>query len=105
MFNKTMNLTDLKRNINDVLGELDGDDAIQVVHRGKPIKVVITQEHYLKLLGLVNQLDSRALHDEDLVSGHSVDDRKKRLRKKLKKVDDGEKTTRSLVDDRSVGTP
>jgi len=104
MFKKTLNITDLKREINDVLGELQGNDALQVVHRGKSIKVIITQERYFKLLGMIDQLSKKAIEEEDLVAD-TASSRKQRLKKKLERSDDAEKQTSSILDERRVSSP
>lgn len=82
MFKKTLNVTELKREINDLLGDVQGDDALQVVHRGKSIKVIITQERYLRLLGMIDQLSTKSAGEEDLVAD-TVDSRKERLKRNL----------------------
>ena len=82
MFKKTLNVTELKREINDLLGDVQGDDALQVVHRGKSIKVIITQERYFRLLGMIDQLSTKSTGEEDLVAD-TVDSRKERLKRNL----------------------
>ena len=86
MFKKTLNLSELKREINDLLGDLTGDDALQVVHRGKQIKVIITQERYFKLLGQLAQLN--AAEHGDLVDNVPSATRKQKLKTKLEKATD-----------------
>jgi hypothetical protein len=104
MFKKTLNVTELKREINDLLGDLQGNEALQVVHRGKSIKVVITQERYFKLLGMIDQLSTKSIADDDLVtdSGASL---KQRLRKKLEHSDDGERKESGVLDERRISSP
>jgi hypothetical protein len=51
MFFKTVTVSDLKAHSGEVLGDVQGASVLQVVHRGSAIKVVMTQEHYLALLG------------------------------------------------------
>jgi hypothetical protein len=104
MFKKTLNVTELKREINDLLGDLQGNDALQVVHRGKSIKVIITQERYFKLLGMIDQLSIKAMTEEDLVAD-TVASRKQWLKKKLEHSDDAEKQKSSVLDERRVSSP
>ena len=53
MFKKSITLTQLKqepiKSLQD-LQEPTSKDVIQVIHRGSPIKVIMTQEHYFELL-------------------------------------------------------
>ena len=101
MFKKTLNVTELKREINDLLGDVQGDDALQVVHRGKSIKVIITQERYFRLLGMIDQLSTKSTGEEDLVAD-TVDSRKERLKRKLGRGDDAEKQKSRVLDERRV---
>lgn len=53
MFKKTINLTELRTNAVEILGDLKDDgenEAIQLVHRGQSIKVIITQERYFRMM-------------------------------------------------------
>jgi hypothetical protein len=104
MFKQTLNVTELKREINDLLGELQGNDALQVVHRGKSIKVIITQERYFKLLGMIDQLSTKSITEDDLVADTAVS-REQRLKRKLERSDDAEKQTSSVLDERRVSSP
>lgn len=105
MFKKTLNVTELKRDINDILGELNGNDALQVVHRGKSIKVIITQERYFKLLGLIDRLSSSPFAQDDLVENVPSATRKQRLNKKLEHDDDAKRQETLILDKRRVDSP
>lgn len=50
MLKKTVTLSDLKKNINSEFRNLNGEDVIQILHRGQKLKVILTQEYYVKLL-------------------------------------------------------
>ena len=53
LFKKTINISELKVNALEILGDLGDDgprEAIQLVHRGQSIKVIITQERYFRLI-------------------------------------------------------
>ena len=54
MFKKTVTLSDLKANINSEFNNLEGEEAIQVLHRGSIPKVVLTQWRYLELVKAVD---------------------------------------------------
>ena len=65
MFKKTINISGLKANALEILGDLGDDgprEAIQLVHRGQTIKVIITQERYFRLMEAFESL--RALETE-----------------------------------------
>lgn len=96
MFKKTLTLSELKQSINEELGELTGDDALQVVHRGKQIKVVITQERYFKLLGQLAQ--QTATEHGELVENVASSTRKQKLKKKLEKATDGDRKKDRALD-------
>ncbi len=85
-----MTLSELKRDINDLFGELQNDEALQIIHRGKGIKVILTQERFFELLGLIDQLRGDAPAKESLVEDVSSSTRKQRLRKNLEKLGDDE---------------
>lgn len=97
MFKKTLTLSELKQSINEELGGLSGNDALQVVHRGKQIKVVITQERYFQLLGQIAQL-SASSQDGELIENETSTTRKQRLRKKLEKPTDGQRKKDRALD-------
>ncbi len=51
LFKDTVNVTDVRGpRGNEILSSIDGQEALRVLHRDKPIKVVITEEFYLSLL-------------------------------------------------------
>ena len=49
MFKDVINVTKLK-NYNTKLAELEGKDAIQLLHRASEVKVIITQSYFFTLL-------------------------------------------------------
>jgi len=102
MFKKTLNLSQLKREINDLLGDLTGDDALQVVHRGKQIKVIITQERYFKLLGELAQ--RTVVEPSDLTADVPSTIRKQALKQKLEKASDGDRTKINTMDQARIRT-
>lgn len=61
MFKKTVNLTEFRSNALSLLKELGNGDgeAIQLVHRGQSIKVIITQERYFQLLEALESYQGR----------------------------------------------
>ena len=49
MFTKTLTLTDLKSSLSPSFTDVTGSRVYQVIQRGQPIKVILTQEYYLRL--------------------------------------------------------
>lgn len=54
MFKDKINVTTLKA-YNSQLSELKEDEAIQVLHRGSDVKVIITQDRFFELIGVYNR--------------------------------------------------
>jgi len=46
---KTVTTSDLRKNLVGCL-DIKDNEAVQVLHNNKPVKIIITQEHYFKLL-------------------------------------------------------
>lgn len=46
----TVTASELRANLSEKLTEIEGNAVLRVTHRGCSIKVVITQEYYLRLL-------------------------------------------------------
>ena len=66
--------------------------------------MIITQERYFKLLGMIDQLSTKSITEDDLVGDTAVS-RKQRLKKKLERSDDAEKQKSSVLDERRVSSP
>ena len=84
MFKKTVNLSRFKQQAPELLDSLkeEGDsEAIQLVHRGGSIYVVLTQERYL---GLLDEIDRLRRH-QDLPKGGGPD--VARIRAALKEME------------------
>ena len=65
LFKKTINISELKANALEILGDLGDDgprEAIQLVHRGQSIKVIITQERYFRLMEAFESLRELEAH-------------------------------------------
>ena len=51
LFKDTVNVTDIRGpRGNEIFSFIAGSEAVRVLHRDKPIKVLITEEFYLNLL-------------------------------------------------------
>lgn len=66
MFFKTLNVTKLKENLG-TLGEITGRLAMQIIHKGHDIKVVITQERYFELLAAESLLKNSDVRGPEYV--------------------------------------
>ena len=50
MFKATVVASDLRSKMAHFFDMVRGNEVVQILHRGAPIKVLMTQEHYLNLL-------------------------------------------------------
>jgi len=51
LFHETITASELRENQKEHLEGVKGSNVLQIIHRGQPIRVLMTQEHYLNLLG------------------------------------------------------
>lgn len=58
LFLQTVTASQLREKLRDFLSKVTGKNVLQIVHRGQPIRVLMTQEHYLSLLGRLASLES-----------------------------------------------
>jgi hypothetical protein len=50
-FQETITASELRENLKEHFEGVQGSNVLQIIHRGQPIRVLMTQEHYLNLLG------------------------------------------------------
>ena len=60
LFVQTVTASQLRDKLRDLLSRVTGQSVLQIVHRGQPIRVLMTQERYLTLLGKVAAFESGA---------------------------------------------
>ena len=60
LFSQTVTASQLRDKLRDFLSAVTGQSVLQIVHRGQPIRVLMTQEHYLTLLGKIAAFESAA---------------------------------------------
>ena len=60
LFFQTITASQLRDKLRDFLSKVTGQSVLQIVHRGQPIRVLLTQEQYLTLLGKVAAFESAA---------------------------------------------
>lgn len=86
MFKATVVASKLREDLAHYLEMVKNDQAVQILHRGAPVRVLITQDHYLDLLSRL------ALHEkkqsEKAVSTSPVKALEARLMKKLRALDE-----------------
>lgn len=58
LFKATIGVAELLRHAKAKLGLVTGDNVVQLIHRGNPIRVIMTQEHYLNLLDRASNNES-----------------------------------------------
>jgi hypothetical protein len=62
LFSQTVTASQLRDKLRDFLLKVTGRNVLQIVHRGQPIRVLMTQEHYLTLLGKIAAFEEAAGH-------------------------------------------
>lgn len=78
LFKDTVTVTDVRGpRGNEIFSFVSGSEAIRVLHRDKPIKVLITEEFYLNLLTFWHS------HSTDQVARQSREEMKKTARAEL----------------------
>lgn len=50
LFSASLSIAELLRHGKETLGLVTGDNVVRLIHKGDPIRVIMTQEHYLTLL-------------------------------------------------------
>jgi prevent-host-death family protein len=83
MFHSTITASDLRQNLRENLDLVQGEQVLQITHRGEPIRVLLTQEHYFALLGRLSVTSPVAGADRETTPRVSAEDRKKSLRSRL----------------------
>lgn len=58
IFSKTVTASELRDKLKDFLSNVTGHNVLQVLHRGQPVRVIMTQDHYLSLLGKIAAFES-----------------------------------------------
>lgn len=86
MFKKTVNLTEFKATAPDVLallGDNRDNDAVQLLHRGGSVKVIITQERYFRL---VEALEALRQQPDELVPAPAAVDVERAIAKTAEQI-------------------
>ena len=58
IFSKTVTASELRDKLRDFLLKVTGRNVLQIVHRGQPIRVIMTQDYYLNMLGKIAAFES-----------------------------------------------
>jgi|SRR5687767_11248889 len=82
MFKATVVASKLREDLAHYLDMVKKSEAVQILHRGSPVRVLITQDHYLDLLSRLALYEKS--QNEKTVSSPSVKELEERLLKKLK---------------------
>jgi prevent-host-death family protein len=83
MFQRTITASDLRQNLRENLDLVQGTEVLQITHRGEPIRVLLTQEHYFALLGRISATSPVSGADRETTPRVSAEERKKTLRRRL----------------------
>ncbi len=57
LFNKLVDISKLEESFKSIFETITGEGVLQMIHGGKQIKVVITQEHYLSMLAKIEHYE------------------------------------------------
>ena len=63
LFSQTVTASQLRDKLKDFLSGVSGRNVLQILHRGQPIRVLMTQEYYLTLLAKIAALETRSGQD------------------------------------------
>ena len=88
MFKATVVASKLREELAHYLDLVKKNEALQIIHRGSPIRVLITQEHYLDLLSRLSIYEKSESEKTSVsVSAKEIENR---ILKKLKKINEEE---------------
>lgn len=82
MFKATVVASKLREELAHYLDMVKGKQAVQILHRGSPVRVLITQDHYVDLLSRLSLYENS--NDNKVSSSLSIKELEERLLKKLK---------------------
>jgi prevent-host-death family protein len=85
MFKATVVASKLREDLAHYLEMVKKTDVVQILHRGSPVRVLITQDHYLDLLSRLALYEKG--ENEKVSPAISVKELEQRLLKKLKAVE------------------
>ncbi len=88
MFRATVFASRFREQMAHFLNMVKGDHVLQIIQRGEGIKVVMTQEHYLDLVGRLAIYEQQP--NEELVPHETVEETMKRLALKRKRIEEEE---------------
>ena len=86
MFKATVVASKLREELAHYLEMVKKNEAVQIIHRGSPVRVLITQDHYLDLLSRLALYEKST--NEKVALSLSVKELEERLLKKLKAADE-----------------
>ncbi len=95
MFKATVVASDLRKDLAHYFEVVKKEEAVQILDRGSPVRVLITQDHYLDLLSRLALYEKSI--NEKVAPSASVRQLEERLLKKLKALEDGVQNDSSRV--------
>lgn len=81
LFCESIGVAELLKNAKEKLGLVKDDNVIQLIHRGNPVRVIMTQEHYLNLLDKIDEIKPAA--EREYVDHSEVENALEVIRRKL----------------------
>lgn len=84
-FAATVTASELRDNLKDSLSLVHGNEVLQIVHRGQPVRVLMTQEYYLNLIA---NLDSLSHEKPETKERETVANRMQKIKAKLDATDE-----------------
>lgn len=87
MFKATVVASKLREDLARYLDMVKKNEAVQILHRGSPVRVLITQDHYLDLISRLALYEKNS--NDKVLPSLSVKELEVRLLKKLKAMDEG----------------
>lgn len=81
LFSDSIGVAELLKNAKEKLALVTDDNVVQLIHRGNPVRVIMTQEHYLNLLDKIDE--KKAPDTREYVDEAEVENALEVIRRKL----------------------
>ncbi len=83
MFAKTVTASEFRENLKKYLELVKGKSVLQLIHRGEPVRVVMTQDYFFSLLSRLSEFEQTP--SSQLIPDVPPQERIKKLRSRLRK--------------------
>lgn len=85
LFSDSIGVAELLKNAKEKLNLVKDNNVVQLIHKGNPIRVIMTQEHYLSLLEKIDE--NKASKDRRYVEEFDVEKALEMIRRKLESTE------------------